>query len=192
MTRAALFFLCCTALLAGCKQKEQCRPARVTARTAWLRYRVAVRAEVERGLASLEKKLRQAKKKLAKLNALRACSRRTAPDSPTVPAACLKQAGLTRAPSYQETLAEQRGLDAQQRTQQRLTREAGRIDRIDAVIKRLDCPASDVRRATNSVPADPGPRVRLLREAAAASERLVACAEGKEIAEGPHCRLETK
>jgi hypothetical protein len=192
VTRAALILLCCAAPLLGCEQKEQCRPARVTARTALLRYRVAVRAELEGDLSGLEQKLRQARARQAKIDALQACAKLAAADSPKIPPPCLTQAGLTRAPTYQEVLAEQRGLAALQRTQKRLLRETKRIDGIDALIKRLDCPAGAVKRAVRGVPDDPGPRVRLLREAGAAAERLIACIEGREIAAGPNCDSETR
>ena len=192
MTRAALLLLCCTAPLAGCKQKEQCRPARVTARAAWLRYRVAVRGELEGDISSLEQKLRRARARQAKLDAFQACVKRSAADSPESMKACLTGAGLTRAPIYREVVAEQRGLAALQRTQKRLLRETQRIDRIDATIKRLDCPPDAVERAVRGVPTDPGPRARLLREAAVAVERLIACAEGREIVAGPHCGPEAK
>lgn len=188
MTKAALILLCCAAPLVGCDQKEQCRPARVSARTALLRYRVAVRAELEGDLSGLEQKLRQARAKQAKLDALQACAKLAAADNPKIPPACLTRAGLTRAPTYQEIRAEQRGLAALQRTQKRLLRETRRIDRIDATIQRLDCPAQALRRAVGAVPADPGPRARLLREAGAAAEKLIACVQGREIAAGPHCR----
>ena len=188
MTRALLLLLlCCAAPLVGCEQKEQCRPARVLARTAWLRYRVAVRAELEGDLSGLEQKLRQARAKQVALDALQACAKRAAADGGTIPPACLSGAGLTRAPTYKEVLAEQRGLAALQRTQKRLLRETKRIDGIDATIKRLDCPAQALRRAVGAVPADPGPRTRLLREAGAAAEKLIACVEGRAITAGAHC-----
>jgi hypothetical protein len=148
---------------------------------------VAVRAELEGDLAGLEKKLRQARARQTKLDALQACAKRAAADSAKIPPDCLTGAGLTRAPTYQEVLAEQRKLAVLQRTQKRLLREANRIDRIDGTIKRLDCPAAAVRRAAVRVPADPGPRSRLLREAAATLDRLMACAQGQVIAARPHC-----
>lgn len=184
LTLLLLLLLC----FVGCKRSgEQCRPHRVEARAAWLRYRMAVLSAVKQGVANVERAGKRAKERMDKLNKVKACAKRAAPGSSVIPQACLQQAGVT--PSFFNRDEEDKRMVSElERTNRWLIGVTKRIGRVDAVVKQLDCPATALRRAASAIPADPGPRARLLRAATTAAERLVTCADEQSISGGPHCR----
>jgi hypothetical protein len=196
--RPVTFVLALLALLTllaapGCKRSEEaCQRARARARTAWLRYRVALRSRVESNLDKLQAKLRQAREKHEKIKKIQACTREAAlagHDGPEIPARCLAAAKMKRLPSLQESIKEMDELKHLQQTHRQLEGETKRIDRVDEAIRKLDCPPPVALRAAGRVPAVSGPEAPMYKAARRATEELGrACADVETSGAPAHCK----